>query len=60
MFKHSAVVVQLNENVQIAETSVIAGTHIEQNGKGGWQIVIHVLERLDSLPLQNGQRQLAQ
>jgi hypothetical protein len=52
--------VKLNEEVELPDTSVLAGTHIEADGKGGWNVVIHVLERTDAGPLINGQKTLTQ
>lgn len=59
-FRHRIVTVKLNEEVELPDTSVLAGTHIEADGKGGWNVVIHVLERTDAGPLINGQKTLTQ
>jgi hypothetical protein len=58
--QHRTVIVKLNEQVELPDTTIMAGTHIETDGKGGWNVVIHVLERTDAIPLINGQKALTQ
>jgi hypothetical protein len=53
-FVHRVIKVKQGEQIELLDSTIIAGTNLEPDGKGGWDVAVHVLERSDGFTIPQG------